>query len=130
MLPGSTRLVLVTALIGATAAVATRMPTIQTEGQANRLPATRLPLRMGQWEGTEIPVAVDVQKALPTAQILSRRYRQPMGEADVTLVSGSDATVLHDPHDCLRGDGWQFVTDQPRSVRLGRSGERTTIRDV
>jgi EpsI family protein len=131
MLFGGTRLVLLTALIGTTAVMASRLPTVQTEARAKRLLASRLPMRLGQWSGTVVAVPADVQKALPTADILSRRYRDPMGSADVTLISGSDATVLHDPHDCLRGDGWQFLTDQARTVELpGRPGGPITVRDV
>jgi EpsI family protein len=119
-----------TALIGATAVLAIRMPTVQS---ASRLPGQAppsLPLVMGQWKGEVIPVPSDVQKALPTAQILSRRYECPVGVADVTIISGSDATALHDPHDCLTGDGWEFITEQTRSVDVGRPGGPITVRDV
>src|SRR4051812_22227594 len=130
MLFGSTRLGLLTALIGATAAIAARMPTIQTEARANSLPGASLALSLGQWKGTEIPVPTDVQKALPTAHILSRSYECPTGVANVTMVTGSDATVLHDPHDCLRGEGWQFLSDQSRTVDVGSPSGPIKVRDV
>ncbi len=130
MLTGSTRLTLLTAMIGVTAAVAPRLPTIQTEAKRSALPATRLALHLGQWVGTEVAIPTDVQKALPTAQILSRRYKNPAGSADVTIVSGSDATVLHDPHDCLRGEGWQFLTDEPRQIDVGLPTGPITVRNV
>jgi EpsI family protein len=117
-------------LIGATALLAARLPTIQSEARADAQPAARLPLHLGQWEGTDEPVGADVQKALPTAHILSRRYQSPSGPADVTIVSGSDATALHDPHDCLAGEGWHFLKDQPLLVDVGAPGGPIPVRDV
>ena len=130
MSPGSTRLLTVTVLVGITAVLAGRMPTIQTEALANAAPAARLPLHLGQWEGVDVPVPADVQKALPTARILSRQYRCAIGSADVTIVSGSDATALHDPHDCLAGDGWHFLKDRSRWVDGGASTGPIRLRDI
>ena len=117
-------------LIGATALTAARLPTIQSEARADSLPAAWLPLHLGQWQGTDEPVAADVQKALPTAHILSRQYQSPFGSADVTIVSGSDATALHDPHDCLAGEGWHFLKDGPLTVDVGSPAGPIQIRDV
>jgi EpsI family protein len=130
MLSGSARLPILTALVGATALFAARMPTIQTEVRADSLPATRLSLQLGQWKGEDVPVPTDVQKALPTARILSRSYRCPTGPASVTIITGSDATVLHDPHDCLSGEGWQFLKDRTRTADVGRPGAPIQIREV
>jgi EpsI family protein len=127
---GTTRLPILTVLIGVTSLIAARLPTIQSEARADAQPAARLPLRMGQWEGTDEPVEADVQKALPTAHILSRRYESPSGTADVTIVSGSDATALHDPHDCLAGEGWHFLKDRPLKVDVASSGDPIQVRDV
>lgn len=127
---GSTRLLTLTLLVGVTSIVAARSPTIQTEALANAQPAVRLPLRLGQWIGTEIAVPADVQRALPSAKILSRQYRGPMGTADLTIVSGSDATALHDPHDCLAGSGWHFLKDRPHWVDAGARSGRIQVRDV
>jgi EpsI family protein len=127
---GSTRLPILTVLIAVTSVIAARLPTIQSEARANDQPAARLPLRLGQWEGVEVPVPQDVQRALPSAHILSRHYQCPSGLADVTIVTGSDATALHDPHDCLTGDGWHFLTEQSRTVDVGAPAHPIQIRDV
>lgn len=127
---GSTRLPLLIAMIGVTAVVAARMPTIQSEARADAQPAARLPLRLGQWQGVTVPVPRDVQRALPSAHILSRHYTCPAGLADVTIVSGSDATALHDPHDCLTGDGWHFLSERSRTVDAGAPGHPIQVRDV
>ncbi|MCL6650067.1 MAG: EpsI family protein [Chloroflexi bacterium] len=128
MFAGHIRLRILTALIGVTALVAARVPTIQADGRAHVQPPARLPLRFGLWEGEEVPVPPDVRRALPSASILSYRYRSPLGEADVLILSGADATALHDPHDCLVGDGWEFITDGTQSVDAG--GDRITVGDV
>jgi EpsI family protein len=130
MLPGSTRLPFLTVLAGATALFAAHMPTIQSEVRADSQPAARLALQLGKWQGQDVPVPVDVQKALPTARILSRSYSCPTGPATVTIVSGSDATVLHDPHDCLSGEGWQFLQERTRTVDIGRPGAAIRVREV
>jgi EpsI family protein len=130
MLPGSTRLPILTVLAGATALFAAHMPTIQSEVRADSLATARLELRLGQWQGESVPVPLDVQKALPTARILSRSYTCPTGPASVTIITGSDATVLHDPHDCLSGEGWQFLKEQSHLVDVGRPGAPIRVRDV
>jgi EpsI family protein len=127
---GSTRLPVLTVLIGVTSVIAARLPTIQSEARADAQPAARLPLHLGQWGGAEEAVPQDVQRALPTARILSRQYQCPTGAAGVTIVSGSDATALHDPHDCLAGEGWHFLKDQSRRVDLGAPAGTIQVRDV
>jgi EpsI family protein len=127
---GSTRLPILTALIAVTSLIAARLPTIQSEARANEPAAARLPLRLGQWEGVEVPVPPDVQRALPTAHILSREYQCPSGLANVTIVTGSDATALHDPHDCLTGDGWHFLKEQSRTVDVGAPAHPIQVREV
>src|SRR6476646_8242331 len=112
MHPDNVRLSLLTLLVGMAALAATRLPTVQSEVHAEGLPPAHLALTLGQWEGVDQPVPRDVQQALPSAHILSRRYRCAGGDADVTIITGSDATALHEPHDCLTGEGWQFVTEQ------------------
>jgi EpsI family protein len=119
---GNARLPILTVLIAVTAVVAARLPSIQSEARADATPVAQLPLNLGQWKGTDQEVAADVQRALPSARILSRRYECGSGSADVTIITGSDATVLHDPHDCLTGDGWQFMTDHERAVDVGGPG--------
>ena len=122
------RLAVLTVLIGMASIIAVRLPTIQSEARADAQPAARLPLHLGQWEGVDVPVPEDVQRALPSAHVLSRHYQcspasgppnppnpgGPRWLAEVTIVSGSDATALHDPHDCLTGDGWRFLAEQDR----------------
>lgn len=130
MLSGSTRLPILTVLAGAAALFAAHMPTIQTEVRAESLPAARLSLRLGKWQGKDVPVPADVQKALPTARILSRSYESPAGPAYVTIVSGSDATVLHDPHDCLSGEGWQFLEERTRALAAGQPEAPIQVREV
>jgi EpsI family protein len=127
---GSTRLLTLALLVGLTSLVAARLPTIQSEAEAQAQPGAWLPLRLGQWEGTDAAVPADVQRALPSARILSRQYHGPAGAADVTIVSGSDATALHDPHDCLSGSGWHFLTDHARSVEVGSPSGSIQVRDV
>jgi EpsI family protein len=126
---GNIRFRILTALVGVTALAATRITSIQAEGRANVRDPAPLAMAFGAWKGTGIPVPADVQKALPSARLLCRRYRSPMGEADVTIISGSDATALHDPHDCLAGEGWQFLSDVTRQV-APEGGPPFTVRDV
>lgn len=127
---GSTRLPVLIALIGLTSVVAARLPTIQSEARADAQPAAWLPLSLGQWKGVNVPVPPDVQRALPSAHILSRHYQCAAGLADVTIVSGSDATALHDPHDCLTGDGWHFLSERTRAVEVGAPAHPMPVRDV
>jgi EpsI family protein len=129
-LPTPRRTGAVALMIAVAAVMAVRMPTIQSEARADGVATTSLPLQFGHWAGTEQPVAADVQRALPSAQIMTRRYTSPLGVADVTIVSGSDATALHDPHDCLTGEGWQFQKEELRDIETGGPRGRIRVRDV
>lgn len=126
MYPDSLRLTVLTLLVGVAAVAATRLPTVQSEAQAAGLAPTQLSLKLGEWQGVDQPVPPDVQQALPSARLLSRRYQCATGAADVTIIAGSDATALHDPHDCLTGEGWQFVTETTRTVEVPVLGSRGT----
>lgn len=129
MLPDNARLCVLTLLVGVAAVVAPRLPTIQSEVHAEGLAPARLALKLGRWDGVDQAVPSDVQAALPSARILSRRYQCPAGAADVTIITGADATALHDPHDCLTGEGWQFVTEQTRVVDVPHAPVARTDRD-
>jgi hypothetical protein len=124
------RLAVLTLLVGVAAVAATRLPTVQSEAQAAGVAPTQLALTLGEWQGVDQPVPSDVQQALPSARILSRRYQCPAGAADVTIIAGSDATALHDPHDCLTGEGWQFVTEQTRTVDVAQDSMRGSRRST
>jgi EpsI family protein len=130
------RVALMAALFGVAAFFAAGMPTVQSESLTDTRGPAPLALRLGSWEGVDQDVPPDVQQGLPSAKILSRRYQSGAGAADVTIITGSDATALHDPHDCLTGEGWQFLSEQTRELETGGSGPsagpggRIRIRDV
>lgn len=59
------------------------------------------------------PVDPIVQKALESADIVSRTYARGTSDlpVDVILIGGTDRNALHDPRSCLVGAGWQLADD-------------------
>ncbi len=69
----------------------------------------RLPLRIDEWEGCDIPLDERVIKATDTDDHLNRTYSRP-GEGQVSLFIGYGVHLRdlmpHRPEVCYRGAGW------------------------
>jgi hypothetical protein len=91
-----------------------------------RLPVEGFPKQIGQWRAVdENAVSEDVQKALPTATIVDRDYRDAEGRTmNVVLVTAREMRDIHSPAVCLPGSGWQ--TDRDELVVM--DGQKITAR--
>ncbi len=90
------------------------------------MPVKKLPRQIGDWTAvTDRKVADDVQKALPTAVIVDRDYRNSEGRTvSFLLLSASEIRDIHSPSVCLPGSGWRTDTDN----LVERAGFRITAR--
>lgn len=91
------------------------------------LPVDSFPKQIGQWKAVvERKPEEDVQKALPTAVIVDRDYRDDRGRViSLLLLTASEMRDIHSPAVCLPGSGWETRSDnlivlngQPVTVRV------------
>ncbi len=81
-----------------------------------------VPLRVGEWEGENMPPKINDLRILSTASILSRVYTNSMGDqAWVSILFGLDLGDFHQPEVCLKGTGLtvtesKFVTIKPKGL--------------
>jgi hypothetical protein len=77
-------------------------------------------MQIGSYSSVTVPVDSAVSNALPSASIVARRYFAPDGlPIDLTLVTGTDRSALHDPRSCLTGGGWTISADHQERLASG-----------
>lgn len=82
------------------------------------VPLSQFPVTIGQWTGTDMPIADETLQVLGKGDFLSREYRAPHaagGPQDVGFFIGYFPTQrsgqsIHSPQNCLPGSGWTFVS--------------------
>ncbi len=83
----------------------------QAENLPPRMQLTELPLMLGNWSGTDVPISDDVREILGPGNFVQRVYRRASEEPYVDLflayfpTQRTGATV-HSPQNCLPGAGW------------------------
>lgn len=77
------------------------------------LPVATFPRQIGDWKVVqERKPSEDIQKALPTAVIVDRDYRNSEGQTlSLLLLTASEMRDIHSPSVCLPGSGWQTRSD-------------------
>lgn len=70
--------------------------------------AKRIPLKLGQWRGEELPVPEAVIETLETDDVLMRSYTKDSGEEIVfaAVFAMDNRRAAHPPEICYRGLGW------------------------
>lgn len=126
----TTRLLLLAALMGVTAAAAAHvrqprdMPVLQ--------PLETFPLAVDGWRGREQPaLAPDVLAVLGADDHLDRRYTADAAEVGLFIGyygSQRQGDSVHSPLNCLPGTGWIPVETGYLAVPRGEGGERVTLR--
>ena len=104
----SIRVVLVIALLAATAAV------LQARGRMEVRPASAdlqtLPFEVGAWHGVTLPIDPEVLETLGKGNYLSRLYTSPtVPSVDLFIAyynSQKTGDTIHSPKNCLPGSGW------------------------
>ncbi|MFC1667965.1 exosortase C-terminal domain/associated protein EpsI [Chlamydiota bacterium] len=80
--------------------------------------AKNIPLQIGEWEGTEVPVEPLVISILETEDIISRRYvLHSSTQIGVNVVFSSDnRRAVHPPEVCYRASGWEIAAKDQISI--------------
>lgn len=83
-----------------------------------RLPVERFPKKLGAWVmEIDRPTDPEVQKAVPTARIVDRIYRDDEGrQINLTLLTATNYSDFHDPNICFPGQG--FVLTNEKQMRI------------
>jgi EpsI family protein len=88
---------------------------LHSRGQAERLPPREplhsFPLRVGNWEGREIPIPRWALEVLGAGEFVERDYRRALDEPSVDLFvayfpTQRTGSTMHSPQNCLPGSGW------------------------
>jgi EpsI family protein len=67
-----------------------------------------IPMKIGNWQGENMPGDYLAKSILTTTSILSRHYTDAEGNAvDLSIVYGRDLSDFHQPEVCMTGAGWK-----------------------
>ncbi|NLH99368.1 MAG: EpsI family protein [Chthonomonadales bacterium] len=91
-----------------------------------RIPVEDFPRQIGEWRAiADNETSEDVRKALPTATIVDRHYRDNRGRViNVVLVTATEMRDIHSPAVCLPGSGWKTDKDE----LVVQDGQKITAR--
>jgi EpsI family protein len=74
--------------------------------------AEAIPVAIGGFQGTDVPVPDSIPRLLGATDVLNRRYRSPDGvEIELFIAFYATQNLGREPHDpevCLVGGGWKF----------------------
>lgn len=117
----SARFLLVAALLVATAIFLHGRS--RGEILATREPLKNFPHQLGEWKGTDIPIARDVLDVLGSGDFLLRAYDDSHKNSQVDLFlayfpSQRTGDTIHSPKNCLPGAGWSPVESRRISIAL------------
>ncbi len=85
----------------------------------------KLPERIGEWVGAEVPVTEVERRGLPTDTEFERKlYRDARGnEIYCSIVlAGRDARSIHRPETCLPAQGWEVLDGRYEDVPVSAGG--------
>ena len=90
------------------------------------LPVASFPKKIGVWTAIDDrPADETTKKALPTAVMSDRDYRNPNGRVvSLLLLTASEMKDIHSPAVCMPGSGWQTRSDELLVI----DGQKVTAR--
>jgi len=80
---------------------------------------SELPYHLGGWQGRDLDLDERTYEILETRNVVSRTYKNDMGEALHLLIVGSqrDRRVAHPPEVCYTGSHYDIVKTESRTIR-------------
>jgi len=81
---------------------------------------SRIPLKVGQWEGKDIPVEQKVYEILETKDVLVREYKDPEGDSVYLSIvySQSNRGSFHPPEICYLGGGVKLLNKGVENIAV------------
>lgn len=104
------RLRLVLVLVAPVAVLSLAFPMLQGLDRGDG-PVPALPLRLGPWEGTDVPLTARTLELLGTDRVLQRIYRSENGDEVLVCVVAARGgeRAIHPPEVCYRGWGFEIT---------------------
>lgn len=83
------------------------------KASSDKLSIARLPYRIGEWTGRDLPVTERDYAILETRNLVAREYANPSGNKIFLFIiySETNRSVFHPPEVCMIGDG-VTITDR------------------
>lgn len=82
-----------------------------------------VPLRIGDYQGRDLPVDESIYRYLAAGGMLEREYEGPAGSVRLTILYAADWRSVHSPTGCYPATGWEVLED--RAVDLPAAGSRS-----
>ena len=88
---------------------------------------TEFPLKIGEWQGKEIPLSERTYELLGTRNVIFREYTNSNGNSiGLSIVRGSgDRSSFHPPEICYVGGGVELLDKSLEHIELDASSIRT-----
>jgi EpsI family protein len=95
-------------------------------------PEITLPATMDDWKGTDVPVPDNYHSILPHSRICTAEYTMRTSPAvALTVIASRDPNDMHTPDRCIKGSGFEIVTDELKSVSTeGPDAKKWTMHEM
>ena len=92
-----------------------------TKSYSGTLYTQNIPMIIGDWHGSDLPVSARTYDILETEDIITREYRNSRGDrVFLTVVfARSNRKVAHPPEVCFAGSGWSRIGRDIHIVTVG-----------
>lgn len=71
-----------------------------------------VPLRIGDYQGRDLPVDESIYRYLAAGGMLEREYEGPAGAVRLTILYAADWRSVHSPTGCYPATGWEVLEDR------------------
>ncbi len=105
-----------------------QLTALDAAGPRGQADPSVVPLRLGDWQGTEIPVSAAELARLERIDEIRRVYVNSAGErVSVAVVYSSKWQGLHAAENCLTGAGWDIVRQYKLAVSADQPDALGTV---
>ena len=97
-----------------------------------RHPLRDLPLTLGDWQGTDLPITQRILNIAGVSDYISRKYEDSRGRESFVYIgyytSQHAGEQIHSPRNCLPGAGWEILAKRRVAIDTPRQG-RISVND-
>lgn len=91
-----------------------------------RRPLRDVPLTLGDWHGTELPITERIVNIAGVSDYLNRKYEDGHGHESFVYIgyytSQHAGEQIHSPRNCLPGNGWEILRKRRLPVETSHGG--------
>ena len=82
-----------------------------------------VPMRIGDFQGRDLPVDQSIFDFLSAAGMLEREYRGPRGPVWLSVIYAANWRSVHSPMGCYPAQGWEVLDERPVEFPAQAGGE-------